>query len=217
MSNSTIAKLVAWAIAAVVVVGLVVHLVGSHGAVKSTGATNPSGGNVYQQVDTYVNGLTIGSKFQNWQPFVMPIGTNQVAWCNTTGQIVYAGGARFTLASTTANGSVSASSTLALSVGTSTKSTVTDGAAVWGGLIDQVLIATSTNSIDTKSQVILGGQATTGVGGLATSTIPISTSECLVASLENPYSQNCGASGACETATSSKRGYILNGIVELSF
>lgn len=210
MKNST--KI---AIALGVILIVVVGVIASHRSPNLQGI-NPSGGDIIQSVTTNVNGVTIGAKFQQWYALNLPIGTNQVSWRNTTGQVAYVSGARFTMASTTPNGNTSASSTLVVSVGTSTTATITDTSTPWGGLINQVSIATGTTAFDAGSQIVLAGQAKSGVGG-ATSTIAVAPNEYVIAVVENPFSLNCGASGLCESGTSTKRGYILNGIFEVSF
>jgi len=209
--KTTIASI---ALSVIAVVIAVVTLAGSfHSSGKVGAVYQPAGGTVQFTPDTYAGGLNIGGKYINWVSFVIPIGANQASWCNNTGHVVYGSGARFALASTTANGSVSAANSLVLSVGTSTKSTVTDSTALYGGLINQAFIATSSNAFDRNSQVIIGGNAGGGTisGVTASSTIAIAPAECVVAALENPYSASAGY------ATTSTRGYVLNGVVEYSF
>lgn len=215
MSNSTIAKILGMVIAIALVVGITVHFVHSSQPSAVAGSVNPSGGDIIQSVNTFVPGIVIGAKFETWYAVNMPLGTNQASWCNTTGQVAYAEDARFSLASTTPNGNVVASTTLALSVGTSTKSTITDTQVVYGGLINQALIATSTAAFDAKSQVFVEGNGINGAGGVASSTIAVSPSECVVASLENPYVTVGNINGY--SATSTGRGYVLNGLIGISF
>lgn len=215
MTKTTIAYIVGALLILAVVVGVLEHQIASVSyQAPVAGSINPSGGDVIQSITTQVNGVVIGAKFMQWVPLVLPLGTNQVSWHNTTGQVAYVAGGRFTLASTTSAGQAIASSSMILSVGTSTTATITDSPTIFGGLVNQVQIATSTTAFDAGSQIVLSGQGKTA--NSATSTIAVAPGEYLVETLEQA-NQGCVNAGSCEAATSSKRGYVLNGIVEYSF
>jgi len=173
-------------------------------SVAPTGqSSNLGGADIVEQYPSYwVNGINIGGRFTNNVKLVLGDGQNQVAWKNTTGQVVLASGVQGFISPSAKTSPAVASSTLAFFVGTSTTSTITDSAApVFGSLIDTYLIATSTTN--TLAIDSFGDKGTNGQ-----QVITVLPNQYVIAVLENPYNQAC-TGATCETATSTNRGYNL--------
>lgn len=122
-------------------------------------------------------------------------GQNQAAWRNTTGRVVYVkpGDVRIGFTSGTA------SSSLALFVGTSSASSYSDFArpTITTLLIDAALVATSTSASGGPITYV-GTTTSSGVG------IAVPANSYVVFNVQDRYF--CKAQGACETATSTNRG-----------
>lgn len=187
-------------IGGIVVIALVVVL----GAVffHKTAAPGQLGDQVQNDVFWFTNGAKFGTNADaiNWVRMQMGVGTNQISWLNNTGNTVFIPSS---LAKVSTNGT--ASTTYAITMGTSTAATVTDAqtAPVYGSMIDGALIATST-VFTTVSNI----QNSTLVGTKEQGYIRVPAGQHVIAVMENPYKVPGTCTGAtCENATSTNRGF----------
>ena len=165
---------------------------------SGTSAGSVNGGPQFNAGASFPVGLTLGQgpnqQNQNSGNITIGAGANQGAWLNNTGHGVSLDTGAVYMTGT-------ASSTFNVYVGTSTKATATDQfnlttAPFWSQFIDAAAISTSTpagiwadNINNHKS------------GKVGTLYVPSGTYVLMVA---NTF---CKASGACETATSTNRGW----------
>lgn len=180
----------------VALLALVVLVAGFTARTITTGKLG--GGDIVEQYPSYfVNGINIGQGYENSIDLTMATGTNQAYWKNNTNNTVYVW--RFIGTQTG-----TASSTLVVNVGTSTTATVTDSATplTTPQLIDTYTIATSTTGRTFNSW------KNAGTNGQYV--IPVLPNNYLIATLENPYRQDCSTTTNCESATSTNRGYNLS-------
>lgn len=198
---NTYTKTAAW-------VGLVMSLVlGLLMMVNSSASQSPQGtpevgtinGAVVQNFPyAFTAGYYLGSQTGRSLAAVISFGagSNQVAWKNTTGGTVYV-----KLGNIYANGA--ASSTVKFYVGTSTTATVTNSfnpatAPFWSQFIDGESVSTSTPAGVWADNI--QGHKSTYPGQIA-----VADGQYLLL----VSSSFCTAVGACETATSTNRGYTL--------
>lgn len=233
MNKTTIAAYGALAIGVVAIILSVVGLGGHQSVspapsdiVKGAAGVNPSGGNVYQQVDNYVNGLVVGGVYDQYVALVIPTGSNQASWTNNTGQSVYANGFRGEMVSATSTSQVPFSkSTLQTSVGTSTTATVTAASLPnYGSLIDRWQFLAGTQASNFVNGAYVGGAwatsttlysdyKTTGPANNQLGIVRVDPGQSLIWTLYDP----ADAVGTSGNATSSLRGFNLAGYFNYSY
>lgn len=190
--------------AVVVVLGLLGAL--SFFGVNLVAKTESFGSTVSSDIPWFTNGYKVGNSnaLYTATSLSLPVGVNQASWLNNTGQIVVVDNSHVDLLGT-------ASTTMKLYVGTSTKSTVTDSfalgtAPMWSQTIDGYSIATSTSGLSATQAFTVAdnyGSHKTNYSSF----MEVLPNQYLIAVLSSncsTYSQACG-----ETATSSNRGYTL--------
>ncbi len=162
---------------------------------SSTGSAR-GGGPVFNAGAAFPIGLNLGMNgiTTNMGQIQIGRGANQGAWKNTTGRTIYVYEAPLSMAGT-------ASSTIKVYVGTSTTPTATDSftaatAPFWSQLIDAGQISTSTTA----------GLLFDSITNHKTSypgTLPVADGQYVLLVADS----FCRSTGACETATSSNRGW----------
>lgn len=143
-------------------------------------------------------GAGVSPSYNNFLNFtidgVIPAGSNQGFWTNKTGRTVFISDAEVYLPTG------SASSSMRVSIGTSTATSITNNyAAPFATLIDNQLLATTTSQT-----VALNSLENPGTNGVEVIPVPNGTTVNIIFRQDNP---NACTGSVCEAATSTARGF----------
>lgn len=170
----------------------------------STEEVGGGGGGATSQVTMNTQGVGIGRDYAIFaRNGTIGLGANQGSWCNSgvlsVGKTAYVDFASITTSAT-------ASSTMKVYVATSTSGTIAnDFGAPFGTLINNFAIATSSLATTTSSH----DYRRAGFGVIA---VPVGT--CVVTQIQAASASCPTTGGACESATSTNRGFTVDWLLK---
>lgn len=193
-----------------VIVSGVVALAVAVGVIFYAAPASPSAGYTQSDVAKFEEGAQIGAAGQRYYAIDIATGTAQVSYRNTSGRGQYV--PLLTLHTTGI-----ASSTFTLTAGTSTSSTF-NGFSLRANNKSLINQSISTSSAATTTSNLAAFQQTAVTTGGSPGLVYLADGEYVNIGLYQPYGTFCDGStakGACETATSTNRGFNVKGILEV--
>lgn len=197
MTKNLIGSLV---VALVVSLGVVFFVAPTSDTPVTPPPSEEDAGSTRNIVDNFVNGAQLGSDIELWKSATLTSGDNQDSVQNTTGRVQFYTAAEVAMIADSA-GTETASSSYLFYVSTSSVATITDDFAAPSNtffLIEGGLFATS------SSKSVLSATTTSAGDGV----LRVEDREFLVVLMIEEF--GCIANGACETATSSTRGFDVD-------
>lgn len=147
-------------------------------------------------LQNFTDGAKLGTQNTRWYSGTIAAGANQGFWLNNTGVTVYADLAEMITTGT-------ASTSYDFFIGTTTAATLSsDFTDPFSGLVDDKVVATSTNALPVANSIKDAG--TNGRGVVA---VPVGAY--VFFTFQQTFAGNCTGS-LCETATSTNRGFDVN-------
>lgn len=155
-----------------------------------------SGGQFYGAPEM-VDGVSLGKEdiIKNTKKLSLLAGDNNLGWKNNTGRTVY-------VSATVVSNTGVASSTMTIDVATSTSQNITDYSDPFSEVIDSFSLATSSPAGTIANSFVDGGTNGTGY-------VQVADQEWVSLLLSATAGTGCDGS-ACETATSTNRGFNLD-------